>query len=60
MSLLVIMIFEIINQFLMLYFTFYYGALINEISNNQLLRVCELRNILERLKVDWDKISKCN
>ncbi|CDW82679.1 UNKNOWN [Stylonychia lemnae] len=55
-----ILIFEIVNQFVVLYMNFYYGALINEISNNQLLRICELRNVLERLKVDWEKIVCCS
>jgi hypothetical protein len=34
----------------------YAGAQINEQTNNQILRVAELRNILERLKTDWDLI----
>ncbi|CDW86982.1 UNKNOWN [Stylonychia lemnae] len=57
--------FELLNFFYFIYCMFYTGAIINEITTKQILRVSELRNVLERLIVDWDRIMspvqiKCN
>eukprot|EP00347_Sterkiella_histriomuscorum_P012297 403369129 len=52
--------FEILNHLIMLYLIFYNGAMLNDIQSQQLLRICELRNIMERLKVDWERIIKCS
>ena len=37
----------------MLYKVFYFGAKVNEVQYNQILRIVELRNILDRIKVEW-------
>eukprot|EP00347_Sterkiella_histriomuscorum_P014022 403362459 len=45
--------FELAMVCLIIYKVFYYGAWVNEISNNQILRIVELRNVLERFKSEW-------
>eukprot|EP00347_Sterkiella_histriomuscorum_P000736 403374702 len=39
-----------------LYSYFLSASQVNEISNNQLLRIIEIRTVLERVKLDFDKI----
>eukprot|EP00347_Sterkiella_histriomuscorum_P021036 403335507 len=45
--------FELAIVCLTIYKIFYYGAWVNQISNNQILRIVELRNVLERFKTEW-------
>ncbi len=51
-----VMIFELLDLLVSLYKTFLNGAQINYFTERQLLRVVELRNILERLRIEWDTI----
>lgn len=48
--------FEILVFLILLYLYIYKGALINQITDDQILRVIEIRSLIERIKVDWDKI----
>ena len=51
-----VMIFEIFDLFISLYKVFLNGAQVNFFTEKQLLRVIELRNILERLRLEWDVV----
>eukprot|EP00347_Sterkiella_histriomuscorum_P012016 403370215 len=52
-SLVVTIGFELSMVCLIIYKVFYFGAWVNEISNKQILRIVELRNVLERFKSEW-------
>lgn len=46
-----------ISLFLILFYKmFLNGAQINNITTGQILRISEIKNVLERLKLDWVKI----
>ena len=49
LSLLVTVAFEIVLVSYMLYKMFNYGAIINDLSSNHLIRLSEIKSILERL-----------
>eukprot|EP00347_Sterkiella_histriomuscorum_P022057 403331836 len=48
--------FEVLLFGFILYSYFYAASQVNEISSNQLLRIIEIRSVLERVKLDFDKI----
>eukprot|EP00347_Sterkiella_histriomuscorum_P005593 403356017 len=58
-SLIVIGAFEILNFLYFLYLMFHVGA-INELSTKQILRITELRNVIERLDVGCEKVLQKN
>eukprot|EP00347_Sterkiella_histriomuscorum_P012590 403367986 len=59
-SLIIVGAFEILNFLYFLYLMFQTGAQINELSTKQILRITELRGVIERLETGCDKILQKN
>ncbi len=55
-ALVVVIAFELIDLLVSEYTIIINGAMINDLTDTQLLRVVELRNMLERLRIEWHKI----
>ncbi|CDW77799.1 UNKNOWN [Stylonychia lemnae] len=55
LSMIVTIVSEILITFLFLYKTFYYGAQVNEISNSHLLRLSEIKSIMQRFLQEWEE-----
>eukprot|EP00347_Sterkiella_histriomuscorum_P006140 403353915 len=59
-SYIVVGAFEILNFLYFIYMMFHIGAQINEQTTQQILRISELRNVLERLETDCEKLLQGN
>ena len=49
-------VYEIVTFLILIYIMILAGAKVNEVTNGHLLRVAEVRGVLERVRLEWPKI----